>query len=190
MSPRLRLLRAVAAVASLLAAAGAQACSCARESVEEAVQRAEDIALVRISAVHEVVPRAVDLDAAPSPDRQLTQRAQFKLLRSIKGNLARHGELHAGGGGGDCGMPLLVGMSYVLFSSGETAQINYCQGFFGPFLTQERGEADAQLKVFLDGLEKTLREQSPLPRPPQIWRALEDSSSRWFGPPPPPPGMD
>ncbi|WP_386070505.1 hypothetical protein ACFJIW_07760 [Tahibacter sp. UC22_41] len=160
----------------------AQACSCARGSLEEAIAETDDIALVTVRDVD-----FVQTDAASSEAPSAPQHARFTVNRNIKGDMARHRELRSGYGFGDCGVPLIAGASYVVFASGDgPAPVRLCSGFFGPYALWGGARRDGKVTGFLDAIAQHLKTQSPIPRPPRADWGLGDSTVVWFGPPEPP----
>lgn len=174
------------AVVALLAISGvasdAQACSCVRNSLEQALQQAEVVMAVEIRAVEHV-----PLDR--QEPRPWSQRATYVLKERLKGNPDAIPELFAGVGGGDCGTPLIVGFDYLLLLKTD-GEINYCSGFFGPYHDWDESHlprgAHPQAAPFARSLRRSLVAGGPVCRPPPTYFGFEDSSSRWFGPPPPP----
>lgn len=157
----------------------AQACSCMRGSLDEAIAATDDIALVTVRDVGFVGVDTASPGAPSSP-----QRARFTVDRSLKGDMARHGELHSGYGFGDCGVPLIAGASYVVFASGEgPAPVRLCSGFFGPYALWGGARRDGKVTGFLDAIAQHLKTQSPIPRPPRADWGFGDSTVVWFGPP-------
>jgi hypothetical protein len=160
-------------------AADAQACSCVRGSVEEAIAATDDIALVTVRDVG-----FVEAGAAASDDSSLPQRARFTVNRNLKGDMTRHGELRSGYGFGDCGVPLIAGASYVVFASGTgPAPVRLCSGFFGPYALWGGARRDGKVSAFLEAIAQHLKTQSPIPRPPRADWSFGDSTVVWFGPP-------
>lgn len=163
------------------AASDASACSCRRGSVEDAAARARNIALVRVESVRIGPPRS-EVTVGDEPP----QRARFAVVRHLKGELPQNEELRAGYGLGDCGVPLIVGASYVVFNDGEAPELALCRGFFGPYRLFGDERYDARVMRFIDALDEHLKTGAAIPRPPSPQWGLSDSTAVWFGPPDPP----
>ncbi|HSX61993.1 MAG TPA: hypothetical protein VLF18_17535 [Tahibacter sp.] len=161
-------LRVVFALAALLAAGQAMACSCVRATPAERLAGVDDIALVTVLGV-----QRVDGDDVRAP-----QRATYAVERTLKGDMTAHATLDAGYGFGDCGVPLVVDMSYVVLLDRASNVVNYCSGFFGPFsLHRSRSEVSR----FLDGLAQHAASGAPLTQPPRTVWGIEDARLLWFG---------
>lgn len=164
-------------------ASDAAACSCRRGSVEDAAAAARNIALVTIQSVRIAEVRG---DKSGEFDERGKQRARFAIVRNLKGELSQGDELRAGYGFGDCGVPLVVGMSYVVFNDGGPVELALCRGFFGPYLLYGDERSDAKVTRFVDALAAHLKTGAEIPRPPSALWGVDDSRVVWFGPPEPP----
>ncbi|TDR38956.1 hypothetical protein DFR29_11899 [Tahibacter aquaticus] len=166
--------------AALGVVSNAAACSCRRGSAEDAVAAARNIALVTIQSVRVA---EVAGDKSGESDRRGPQRGRFTLVRQLKGELAQDEEISAGYGFGDCGAPLVVGTSYVVFDDGGPPQLALCRGFFGPYLLYGDERSDAKITRFVDALVAHVKTGAPIARPPSPLWGIDDSSAVWFGPP-------
>ena len=73
--------------------------------------------------------------------------ADFQIVEPIKGNpLLLHQGVQSGYGSGDCGVPLLVGVTYVFFA-GAQGEIDICSG------TRSHVQGHEEHDSFLRGLK-------------------------------------
>ena len=99
----------------------ALACSCVPRTVEENFNNAATIFVGRILSAQEIRGDESELSAVAGT---------FRIIETIKGNPERLAVVETGFGGGDCGVPLLVGQSYVFFAD-PNGRINICNGTEG-----------------------------------------------------------
>lgn len=98
----------------------AHACSCGKRTLEQQFSEAGNVFVGRVASTSEISSRASD------PDRGGVA-ATFTLVKDLKGNTTPSLKVQSGYGSGDCGIPLLVGTSYLFFVS-KDAEINICSG--------------------------------------------------------------
>jgi hypothetical protein len=90
----------------------AHACSFKQRATEAIVDDSKVIFIARIFEVSEVANRPRDADNWTNPP----VRAQFRVFDSLKGNPSEVQFLRSGYGGGDCGVPFIVGRRYLVFT--------------------------------------------------------------------------
>jgi hypothetical protein len=99
----------------------AVACSCIKNvSLSQQFSEATYVFVGRIVSTQETKSHADD-------PRRSGVAAKFQLIETIKGNPSLLPNVHSGYGGGDCGIPMLVGASYVFFADAH-GEIDICSG--------------------------------------------------------------
>jgi len=98
--------------ATLLVAPAAQACSFESSTLEQKIDSAQIIFIARITEAAEVPNTPQGAASFETPP----VRARFQVLDAIKGDPTKIEFLRSGYGGGDCGIPLLVGRRYLVYT--------------------------------------------------------------------------
>ena len=95
------------------------ACSCVGRSPEQQVDGSAYIFIARIIAAFE----------SPNQDDGYPGEvvAEFELVENIKGDATLVTNLIGGYGGGDCGLPFVVGRTLLVFT-GDTGLVSICNG--------------------------------------------------------------
>jgi hypothetical protein len=114
----LRPIAGIVLAATLFAASAAQACSFRRGTLEQKIDSAQIIFIARITEVAEVPNAPQDAPSFENPP----VRARFQILDTIKGDPTKIEFLRSGYGGGDCGIPFVVGRRYLVYT-GSGGQI-------------------------------------------------------------------
>jgi len=162
----------------------AEACSCATSSREDGFRNAEHVFIARIESVRHVQQSPGRLIDATGR-RVYPQMATFSLVERFKGDPKQVTALRTGYGGGDCGVPLIVGFEYMVLVE-DDGIVSMCKGFYGPHARwHERANDSAKtsLKRFTASVEDFFRTGRPIADPPEPAYGIGDS----FIPPPPPP---
>ena len=99
-----------------------QACSCVRKNgtPEYYYSRATQVFVARVVATREIAQRG-------DQSKRAGVAATFTLGEVLKGNPRHLRTIESGYGNGDCGVPLLVGSTYVFFT-GPDREVNICNG--------------------------------------------------------------
>ena len=173
---------AAAFLLSIVWTSEVNACSCPQESIEQAFDEAPIVFVAHVTEVRfQAMPSSGDI----SPEDFAPQRAKFSVVEKFKGDPAQVKELKAGYGGGDCGVPLVVGFDYMVLVD-SNGYINYCSGFFGPQYdwknaTRQSKQRDA-LRTFTQSVVAHFKTRGKISRPPSADLQMEDSSTLWFLP--------
>ena len=117
----------------------AVACSCLAKSFDEFVKDADEIYFATLEEA-----RVVRVD----PNRKWPFiQGRFEVRRTLKG-ASRSGEmmLQTGLGGGDCGVPMSVAQTYIIFKKAGMDGIHDCDGSHGIYGFQEE-EISAKVKA-------------------------------------------
>ena len=118
------------AVATMLAlfARDTAACSCAHTTLEEKLDGAEVVALVRIENARVNPEWIAELGKEEPSFRVRPILATFEPVEVFKGTLKQVKYLTSGYGGGDCGLPLIPGSDVLVSgtSDGQTLSFGYC----------------------------------------------------------------
>jgi hypothetical protein len=109
----LRSLLSLVLAAALFGGHAAFACSFRSSTLEQKVDSAEIIFIGCISEVAEIPNSPEGADRFENPP----VRARFQVLDSIKGDPTKVQFLRSGYGGGDCGIPFVVGRRYLVYTS-------------------------------------------------------------------------
>jgi hypothetical protein len=106
------------------------ACSCPTKSFNEFVNDADEIYFATLE-------EAKVIKGDPSRKWPFIQ-GRFKVRRSLKG-ASRTGEmtLQTCLGGGDCGVPMSVAQTYIIFKKADIDGIHECDGSHGIYAFQE-----------------------------------------------------
>jgi hypothetical protein len=111
----------------LAASAGdAAACSCRMAPIEERLDEADTIALVRVHRIE------LDRDWSGRPGATFASgfplRAEADVLETLRGAPRATLQLRTGFGGGDCGVPLTPGDDVLLIASGTDGEfeLHFC----------------------------------------------------------------
>ncbi|MEO8672228.1 MAG: hypothetical protein ABI411_13000 [Tahibacter sp.] len=121
-------------------------------------------------------------------DRQsdaIPQIARFSVIESFKGSPSSLHQLRAGYGYGDCGVPLIAGLDYLVLTD-DGGELRYCNGFFGPYFLWDRErtirDTDRKLAEFAESIRNHFVHGGKISDPPSAALGIEDSRSRWFAP--------
>lgn len=106
------------------------------------------------------------------------QVAGYKVVKQLKESGSKPRSLRSGYGYGDCGVPLVAGLQYLVLVN-DSGEIGLCSGFYGP----QFGWTDGRPKAFLDSVTSFYRQGTKIIEPPRSALGIEDS----YVPPPPPP---
>ncbi|MCJ7591562.1 MAG: hypothetical protein MUO51_09430 [Woeseiaceae bacterium] len=121
----------------------AVACSCASKNIKEAVDSSQHIFVAEITS------------AQKNPDTDSTWNsvsADFEIIDVIKGAPHELGRLYSGVGGGDCGVPFLVGHKLIIFTNDGT--VTTCGATRSIGIFTDDNEYVALLKSYVkDGIE-------------------------------------
>lgn len=173
----------MAACALLLTGSNVLACSCPMGPVEAAFDAAPNVFIAHVTRVSEVPP-----PKRPDGDVQwedmLVQHAEFTALETFKGDPKRVRTLRSGYGHGDCGVPLIVGMDYLVLV-GDEGVVSYCSGFFGPhygWLDRSlfRSDRRVALERFTASVRDHFRAGKKIAPAPRADLGIEDDASLWF----------
>ena len=104
-----------------MATSGVFACSCVPRTVEEKFANASTVFVGRILSAQEIRGEQPRLSAVVGT---------FRVSETLKGNPERLSVVETGYGGGDCGVQLLVGETYVFFAD-AAGRVNICTGTAG-----------------------------------------------------------
>jgi hypothetical protein len=117
----------------------AVACSCPVKSFNEYVKDADEIYFATLEEA-----KVIRVD--PSRKWPFIQ-GRFEVRRTFKG-ASRTGEmmLQTGMGGGDCGVPMSVSQTYIIFKKAGIDGIHDCDGSHGIYRVQEE-EVAAKVKA-------------------------------------------
>ena len=119
----------------------AAACSCPVKTFDEFVKNADEIYFATLEEA-KVVRSAHERESA-------FIAARFDVRRTFKGAPHRGKMmLRTGLGGGDCGIPMLVSQTYIIFKQKELDGIGDCDGSGGMYHFQE-DEVAAKVKAAL-----------------------------------------
>ncbi|MFT3790806.1 MAG: hypothetical protein QM741_06960 [Rudaea sp.] len=158
-----------------------QACSCPTDSIEEAFDSAPIVFIAHITSIRYREPP----ENSSKFEDYAAQRAKFTVIEALKGDPKLVSELAAGYGGGDCGVPLIVGFDYMVLVDPH-GYINYCSGFFGPHYgwnnTSWQSEQRQALTAFTQSVRDHYKTKAKISRPPSADLRMEDSSTLWFVP--------
>lgn len=167
-----------------LAAGEAAACSCAHTAIEERIDAARTIALVRV--------RRVELDPTwQAGDNGFANgyplQAEADVLETLRGVPRTSLRLRSGFGDGDCGVPLVPGHDVLLVEAadGETFDLDFCSASrllgLGSLLAAAGRPVPPSLdRLFVQALRDYLAMRTP------IHTCLRGG----VPPPPPPPDAD
>lgn len=93
------------------------ACSCGKVDLEKVIKNSKYVFIATITSTK----------INGSGDEFLKSvAADFKLVKSLKGNPKTLKKLYSGFGGGDCGIPFNVGFQYIIYTNDGTTSI--CSG--------------------------------------------------------------
>ncbi len=121
----------------------AVACSCGSNSIEEAVSESQYIFIAEITSAQ----KNSDADSTWN-----SVSADFEVVDIIKGAPHDLDLLYSGFGGGDCGIPFLVGYKLIVFTNDGT--VTTCGATRSIGIFDDDNEYVALLKSFVnDGLE-------------------------------------
>jgi hypothetical protein len=109
---------ALVALALLMTAKTAFACSCMDLLIEEKVDRAAHIFRARVTSA-ELVEKG--------PEGSGRVKAQFEIVGILKGTPSDLDGVFTPTGGGSCEVPIIVGLEYVFFAS-TNGEVNSCGG--------------------------------------------------------------
>jgi hypothetical protein len=133
-------------VATLLAAfisVDAIACSCARGNIKDIIDASQHIFVAEITS-------AQKNSAADSPWKSVS--ADFEIVDVVKGEPHVLDRLFSGFGGGDCGIPFLVGHKLIVFTDDGT--VTTCGATRSIGIFEDDNEYIALLKSYVhDGVE-------------------------------------
>lgn len=101
------------ALAALAFAPSALACSCGNTTPERVFDESTQVIFAKIVGVEDVGAKSVPTGAF-EPGHNYGIRATFELLDTFKGDAQALDALGTGYGGGDCGVSLVPGRSYLL----------------------------------------------------------------------------
>ncbi len=110
----------------------AAACSCVNSTAEQRFDQAQHVFVARIRSVEDiasapmyVLARKRGEDWDPEPGRDYGLRARFVVEKRIKGDARLVDSLVTGYGGGDCGVDLRPGRTYVI-ATGHEGGVGIC----------------------------------------------------------------
>lgn len=93
------------------------ACKCAKPNIEEAIKNSKYVFIAAITSTK----------VNGTGEKFLTGvAAEFKLVKSLKGNAKELKHLSSGFGGGDCGIPFNVGFQYIIYTN--DGSVGICSG--------------------------------------------------------------
>lgn len=174
------------ALVALLASDAASACSCVRTTLEQQLDDAAIVALVRIESTR-VNPAWVAALADEDAPHVQPLLATFASVETMKGSLQQVQHLSSGYGSGDCGLPLTPGVDLLVAGNSHEGElvVSYCSasraiGFHS--LAIENGLAsplEGQPAAYLAAVRGYIGAAEPIP-------ACLTSA----GAPPPPPDED
>jgi hypothetical protein len=102
------------AMSIILLSAKAVACSCADKDIKQIIDTSQHIFIAEIASVRKNPDSKGPLD---------TTLASFSVVERIKGTPGELGQLNSGYGGGDCGIPFLVGHKMLIFTTDGTVSM-------------------------------------------------------------------
>ena len=105
----------VAAAALLLGIPQAQACRCVATTLEQQVGSADKVFFGRPTLAH-------------FNEQAYRVEGLFQVEKSFKGEAAKIEAFSTGLGGGDCGVEIAVGQSYLIFMDQGKSRIGICSG--------------------------------------------------------------
>lgn len=108
-----------------LAAPAAQACSCGNTTPERVFDESLQVIAAEIVSVEDVGTNAPADSSGFRPGRNYGYRATFRLVESFKGDATQLDALGTGYGGGDCGLSLEPGHTY-LFNVRANGVVGSC----------------------------------------------------------------
>ncbi|MFD0727437.1 hypothetical protein [Lysobacter brunescens] len=141
------------------ASSSAIACSCPLDT-QTWWDASDDVALVRVNSTGVTSGHPImDTPCVDDGPCVVKQSASFKTIETFKGSLANISRLTSGYGSGDCGIPLVAGAYYVLFTRGGSGQIGFCNAA-GPYAPRY---PYARHSAFLDPFLVSLRKAAKAP---------------------------
>ena len=160
-----------AALALLLVASNAFACSC-RGRTQDWFAGSQNVVLIRVTSVESVTaPFFGSGKCTSGPNCYRLQSASFEALESFKGSLSSVRELRSHYDNSACGIPLVAGAYYVVFKSIRHSQIGRCNTA-GPYAPEGVGQRAYPRRVqpFLQSLRVAARKPgtATLPIPHSI----------------------
>lgn len=171
-----------------VAAGDALACSCARDSLAERLDRAEVVARVRVEALRFNPAFAEVLHDDDSARNAEPLWVEFTLVESLKGRLTDNTALVTGWGGGDCGLEIKPGMDLLVAGTPDDGVISvgHCSPSrpLPPLSLLEQAGRTAPMsdadRYYLGAVRDYLRRGEPIPTCVEPFHGVP--------PPPPPPG--
>lgn len=121
----------------------ASACSCKSATLQEHARKADEIYIATL----ESASRSADGKNQPA-----AVKGAFAVTRTLKGpGTAKFLNLSTGTGEGDCGVPMMVSATYVIFRNRGDTVIDDCSGsailnHFGPVSRHDEQEVEAAVK--------------------------------------------
>lgn len=115
------------ALVAALASEAASGCSCVRRTIEQQLDDAEIVALVRIESTRVNAAWVAALADEDGPQVQ-PLLATFATVETIKGSLQPVQHLSSGYGSGDCGLPMTPGFDLLVAGTEHEGElvVSYC----------------------------------------------------------------
>lgn len=110
-------MRTIIMLLGVLLPATSFACSCGKINLEESIRNSKHVFIATITSTR-----------VNGSGKEFLRGvvAEFKLIKSLKGNPKELKKLHSGFGGGDCGIPFNVGFQYIIYTNNSS--VGVCSG--------------------------------------------------------------
>ncbi len=123
------------------------ACSCERVGLEEIVENSKHVFIATITSTK---------IKGSGEEFLKSVEADFKLVKTLKGNPKKLKKLYSGFGGGDCGLPFNVGFQYIIYTNDGTVDICSRSQIY-PGLDNDDGFSDQVMEFIKTGKKIDLR---------------------------------